>query len=388
MAHAGIAEIPELSLDDRLETWTNRVNGVLPDADPRDRAYLAYKLALEDLLRAGGIGQISDLGVLHVHAKLLDAWRDDADGDGVLSEAEVEAAMNSRANYSGEAAAALGATVVSPLPYAADGPVDPASLQLSAERPDPPPPHLLATADLDGDGALSDEEWRRAAADAINEATARERFMIERLAGHALDANGDGSFGPEERRALEARLSWLKDVGVTLDTAWISPVLLSSLRESIPELNWSRPWETAPGFDPDPPLPELVVREDVNGDGVLDFIDALGSQEAVNAYFAERARRAIQSRYRGVLAALDDNRDGAISDSEWQAGHDRLPALEARQRFNYFYDTDRDGVIADGEITQFMNWYDAGGIRADADFNGRVEAADIRAFVEAIQQAP
>lgn len=92
-----------------------------------------------------------------------------------------------------------------------------------------------------------------------------------------------------------------------------------------------------------------------------------------------------RSRFLGFVATLDTDADGSISTAEWERGLTELPRRHEREVLLAFYDTNADGTISDTEIADFMRWHDNKGVRADANFDGKVDHLDVIAFVEFVK---
>ena len=139
-------------------------------------------------------------------------------------------------------------------------------------------PKLVERFDADGDGALSDQEWL-AAHESMREN--RRSRMEERQAGRLeeFDSNSDGQLSPEERQAArQARVA------------------------------------------ANPRLAELRKLHDVDGDGVLSPTEKAAAKAELSATRDEK-------RQKGLMRAFDLNRDGELDAAEREAAHELVNSL-------------------------------------------------------------
>ncbi len=82
-----------------------------------------------------------------------------------------------------------------------------------------------------------------------------------------------------------------------------------------------------------------------------------------------------------LAVAGDADGDGRMTEGEW---HDLIATRLAerdRRLVLRSYDADGSGRIELGEVESFLGWFRAGSVRADANFDGLVDASDLEALI-------
>ncbi len=380
-AYDAAPKIATPSFEERVAEWAVWAEEYLPRMTERERVHAAYYLTIRDLQREAGPAGNSDLRGYQQMLRVVEIWRHDADGDGRLNEAELEA--SGRAGY------------YPGLPYYSlrysgndiirEAPIGPEDIAVVGPLPEDASWDMLALHDTNRDGRLDEREYRSAYAHWNNETVAADLFWIRRVATHRLDANRNGKLDGVEMEEFADAMNAEAPFGLGFDTAWTRPSIASALKNSNP-FRLEIP-AVAPAEPTGRPLPTRPPETygDVDGDGRRTDIDQFGSQEALDAYRAAHRREYVESTYRGLLTELDTDRSGTLSTEEWEHAYAELPRRHERAVLLTFYDTNTDGRISDPEIADFMRWHDNRGLRADANFDGQVDHRDIITFVEFVK---
>lgn len=128
---------------------------------------------------------------------------------------------------------------------------------------------------------------------------------------------------------------------------------------------------------------------DVNGDGQIDGVEgeafAAAAQEYQNqvaTWTAKQTAMALRMEFEHATRQHDLNNDGRLSDREWDTRMEDLLAARERRLFLRSYDLDGNGRVDSTELTRFLDWHKAGSIRADANFDGVVNALDLQAMIK------
>ncbi|KAA0212582.1 MAG: hypothetical protein DYG94_14190 [Leptolyngbya sp. PLA3] len=359
---------------------------------PADRAYNHLEVRMLATFDAIFDGEEQSI-LWAMNASLIEIERVralDADADGMVSDAEVEAYSIENMN------------VLSSLEH----------------------PYIRSKLDVDLDGALSQEELAR-----LHDIAGMEGALsgvIERARIEMWDADLDGVLTDAEieagRETAMANMKYFEDghVEVVADPSLIDPAEQQAVKESLAENLGPTALEMmearkeaivaqtlAAGLteamrlddtDPDvmreqdtadsPRVPEQA-EFDFDGDGRIEgaereaFAAAAAEYERkVAEWSARQTAMALRTQFEHAAQQHDANRDGRLSDGEWGTRIDDLLAARRKRLFLRSYDTDASGRVDPVELTRFLDWHKAGSIRADANFDGVVNVLDLQAMME------
>jgi Ca2+-binding EF-hand superfamily protein len=192
------------------------------------------------------------------------------------------------------------------------------------EKVDELPKDLIEMLDADRDGVVTDEETRKAAKKAAQQANARAKTDLRQQILDAFDSNNDGKLDQNEAQAGVAR--------ARMQAPGAGPVVAEVFRKLdldsngyVNQLEFAALIERMGGLGEllKPKLAELYMRIDGDRDGLVSDVEAQFAAD----YFAEQARlkrerqkavvdAATMARVRQVLARLDTSNDGTISERE------------------------------------------------------------------------
>lgn len=276
-------------------------------------------------------------------------------------------------------------------------------------------PYLVSVLDDDGNGMIDDRYL-----EGLYSTEAERAGLLERAQTDLWDTDGDGLLSEAERAAGRAgSLSHqvLFPDGHTEYTAtpaedWAAAqeAVLEEMAEQFGErsaelarsrldsavdmqLSMSLSQDTQL-IEPDterfidaPVFPDLA-EFDPDGDNQLDDAQLAAFEEARLAWeesmrewqAVEGARRAARQ-FERLTEAGDADGNGVLDEGEWSdlingRVEDRTRRLTLRS-----YDEDGSGAIELGEIETYLEWFRAGSIRADTNFDGLINGADIEALL-------
>jgi Ca2+-binding EF-hand superfamily protein len=276
-------------------------------------------------------------------------------------------------------------------------------------------PYLVAMLDGDGDGRIDGPFL-----DGLSSVEAEQAGLLERARLDLWDTDGDGTLSEAERGAgaAEARLHQVVFTDGHIeytdtpapDAVATQESVLARLAEEFgaaaaqmtrDRLGVAADYQLAGGLarqlaliEPGagqvseaPPFPELTLY-DPDGDGQLDeqqfaaFEAArLGWEAALRDWQAAEGARRMARQFETLAVAGDADGDGRMTEGEW---HDLIATRLAerdRRLVLRSYDADGSGRIELGEVESFLGWFRAGSVRADANFDGLVDASDLEALI-------
>lgn len=86
---------------------------------------------------------------------------------------------------------------------------------------------------------------------------------------------------------------------------------------------------------------------------------------------------ALREQFEHARREGDLDGDGRISPDEWERRIDTLLDARADRMMLRVLDLDGDGWVGAHELARYLDWYRAGSLRADANFDGAVDARDL-----------
>jgi Ca2+-binding EF-hand superfamily protein len=362
---------------------------------PGDWAYAGFEakmLALLDMLADGQ--QRSALWMLNMSQIEIEMIRAlDADGNGWVTDEEQEAFT------------AAGQTML-----------------VAGEHP-----YLRDRFDADGDGMVSVEE-RQAVDDSARLGAASG--LLERAQIEEWDTDHDGRLSDGERAAGQAaagmhmvyrpdgQVEFVEDAsGVSADEqAKIRAQVAEAFGEEyLDQMEAQRDSFTAYAVvqslvaamrvddmdaeqlrvkmaDGEPPLPNRSGF-DPDEDGVLGDDQQAAYNTAMEAYSVESLRwqrgqlgRMVRVQFDHSLREGDTDGDGRLSSEEWERRIDRLLTERDERLFLRGYDLDGSGRVDAGELGTFVDWFRAGSLRADVNYDGAVDARDLQEMAMKFQR--
>ncbi len=230
--------------------------------------------------------------------------------------------------------------------------------------------------DTDNDGELTDAER-----DAGQAELAQTSDPIEQLEAQLaeMDANGmfDGPDGQARRAEFAARIAEEREsFEQTQQMAMIE--LAQPLIEAMIFQDRDQEVAEKPVFVS--PQPDTF---DADSDGIINDDEQRQFQIATDEYNNARsssgwvnANDAYQAFARDA-AMGDTNRDGLFTPNEWDLHIETLIARRDAKLFRLSYDLDNDGRVGQTELTTFIDWYQAGSLRADSNYDGLIDARDL-----------
>ncbi|MCC7389187.1 MAG: hypothetical protein IT431_10505 [Phycisphaerales bacterium] len=277
-------------------------------------------------------------------------------------------------------------------------------------------PYLVALLDGDGDGRIDEPLL-----DGLYSVQAEQAGLLERAQTDLWDADGDGVLSEAERTAgaAEARLHQVvfadghieyteappadgtaaQDAALAQLAAEFGPQAAEMTRDRLDraadyhlsaaldaQMKLIEP-DRATGPEPGPEMPDWAL---FNSDGDDVWSDAeqaalRGAEAEWKAAFdawqsLDNARR-LARQFERLAGAGDADGDGRMTEGEW---HDLIATRLAerdRRLVLRSYDADGSGGIELGEVESFLGWFRAGSVRADANFDGLVDASDLETLI-------
>jgi Ca2+-binding EF-hand superfamily protein len=201
----------------------------------------------------------------------------------------------------------------------------------------------MARFDADGDGELSEEEIQ----------VSKETFRAEREARKQqwlldkYDQDGDGVLGADEQAKVEA-----------------DRVERETKRAEREAENASR----------------AVEAYDTDGDGVLSEDEKQAGRTTRQEYMTQQ-HEAMQSLF-------DADSSGKVTGDEREAMHETMGQLFGEMKMVRTFDSNGDNAITGADMPAYMDMFLAGDPRADLDYNGVVNEADLANFQQRALMPP
>lgn len=297
----------------------------------------------------------------------------DADGDGLLTTAEIQRFLEDET------------AVPDPLehPYFADGLDTEAALTAVLERA------RLEAWDTDRDGFVSPAE--RAAGEAVESSERVEYLVAQEL--DRMDIAGTFEDANPTREDTEALLR--EQFTRSLEGVDLSSAAMLTARNMLYAMQMLDLSDAAIAADltATMPLPPDFESFDANNDGEVLGPEVAAFNQAIADY--DRTILALTStadldfyhrRYQLISVDADTNRDGRLSAAEWDTLTARLAQARDDRLFLLSYDLNRDRTVGNDELMQFLDWHKAGSLRADANYDGVVDARDLEHAMNAHQR--
>ena len=288
-------------------------------------------------------------------------------------------------------------------------------------------PYLRDKYDADGDGKVSIEETQ-ALQDLAR--TGAASGILERAQIEEWDADNDGRLSDEERVAGQAaarlhmvyrpdgQVEFVEDAsGISADEqadvmAQVAEMLgneyldrMEQQRDSFAAMAVVQSFAAAMRLD-DMDSEQLRARMaeggpllpsrsdfDPDSDGVLGDDQQAAYSAAMEDYSVESLRwqqgqlgRMVRVQFDHSLSEGDADGDGRLLADEWERRIDRLLAEREQRLFLRGYDLDGSGRVDAGELDTFVDWFRVGSLRADVNYDGSVDARDLREMGIRFQQ--
>jgi len=315
----------------------------------------------------------------------------DADGDGQVSDDEVQQFIDENISsisnpmehpYLQEKFDTDGDGVVSPEEIAGlSSMMSEGALAGAIER------GKLEAWDSDNDGFISESERL------AGEQAAREQ--VEEMFSSILDASGaDLDLTDEQRAELDpAYIQQIDAARAQFEAAqemMINQAASQSLMEAMRLDNLASPDQTE--LMQSMPQPPDVTVFDTDGDGTMSDEETAAQmqamqeyQEEVQRWGAELTAYRLKDQFDHAIAQSDTDADGRLSDAEWESRFDDLLEERNKRLFLQSYDLDNSGRVEAGELTNYINWYRHGSLRADFNYDGLIDGRDLEQMARAFQ---
>lgn len=288
-------------------------------------------------------------------------------------------------------------------------------------------PYIMAKLDTDGDGQLSPQEV--AAMEKIIGPESAFKGVLERAQLEKWDTDRDGFVSDSERAdgmagaSLAMREQWVKqiqameDAGafegddgarrraqmqeqidaqlaqLTAENANFAAMMVAQELMEAMRLETMDQQEYLDEVMASMPPPPDYQAFDLDGDGSLSPDESQAFQQAVQEYQAATQKEAARSaaefmrrQFEQATAESDADRNGRLTPDEWDARLEMLIARRDQRLFVRSYDLDGDGRVGQSELMNFVEWHKAGSLRADANFDGVVDARDLEQAMSMYQR--
>lgn len=251
--------------------------------------------------------------------------------------------------------------------------------------------------DSDNDGFVSAEE--RVAGEQAAGLRMREMYgeMLSAMGGEAVNALlGDPALSEEERAA--AREQFYQQIGedaarmldsqreMMLSQAAAEGFLNDLRLDNLPQPDMSEILKSMPT----PPEP---LAFDVDGDGSLSEDETAAQTQAMQEYQTEVQRWGseltayrLKDQFDNAIVQSDTDGDERMSPDEWESRIGNLLDERERRLFLNTYDLDGSGRVEAGELSTYLDWYRAGSLRADVNYDGATNALDLEQVARTFQQ--
>lgn len=141
------------------------------------------------------------------------------------------------------------------------------------------------------------------------------------------------------------------------------------------------------------PTPPAQDQFDIDGDGqvtgteVETMTAAMQEyQEHIRDWAAVQQASALRLMFDHATSQSDQDSDGRMSAEEWDDRIDQLMHEREERLFLRSYDLNGSGRIEGAELNQYVEWYQAQSLRADVNYDGAVDARDLETMAIRFQQ--
>ncbi len=247
--------------------------------------------------------------------------------------------------------------------------------------------------DTDHDGVMSDGE--RVAGEQAAVVAARDMYsaMIGEEGTKALF--GDPALSAEEQAAARATLA--EQIGADqmqmIDAQrdmMLAQVTSQALLEAMRLDNLPSP--DVKEIMAQMPQPPDAASFDADGDGSFSDEETAAQAQAMADYQEEIAHWGseltafrLQAQFENAVAQSDTDADGRMNPSEWEQRIDDLLYQRDARLYLRSYDLDGSGRVEGGELVTYLEWYRDGSLRADVNYDGRLDAIDLEAMARNFQ---
>lgn len=242
--------------------------------------------------------------------------------------------------------------------------------------------------DTNNDGRLDEQE--RVAGEEAAAAKVDEMFQGFQDAGGAgleMTEEQRAALSPEEIAQMESAAKQMEDAREMMIAQTVAQPLLESMRlDNLEPIDQTELMQDMPK----PPDPTVF---DADGDGSMSDEELKTQQLAMQEYRAEVERWGaeltayrLRDQFNHATTQHDTDGDGRLSPEEWDQRIDELIHERDERLFQLSYDLDKSGRVEGDELNQYVEWYRAGSLRADVNYDGAVDARDLEQMAIDFQQ--
>lgn len=242
--------------------------------------------------------------------------------------------------------------------------------------------------DADRNGFLSDAERAEGRAGSGN---AFKELMAQQMKSMEDSGMFDGEEGAQRRAEMEKQMEegFQQAMGENADLAGF--MTAQELMQAMRLENMDQQQMQAEMMASMPQPPDYNSF-DTDGDGQVGpgeteaFGEAMKAyQQQVQDYAAKAAAEFLRKQFEHATGQSDTNGDGRLTPDEWDARVAMLLAERDQRLFVHSYDLDGDARVSQNELMNFLDWHKAGSLRADANFDGVVDARDLERAMQSYQ---
>jgi hypothetical protein len=245
--------------------------------------------------------------------------------------------------------------------------------------------------DSDRDGFLTDgerEAGRAGSGDRIREFVDQQMAAMEQAGMFA----GEGGDATRAQTEADIRANMEAAMGGEQAEMMAGMMTAQELMQAMRVENMDQQEMQAEMMSSLPPAPDYGSF-DADGDGQVGPGETEAFQRAMNEYqkqvqdlVAEQSARFMRRQFEHATGQSDTNGDGRLTPDEWDRRLEMLLAQRDERLFVRSYDLDGDGGVGQDELMNFVDWHRAGSLRADANYDGVVDARDLEQAMQAYQR--